>query len=144
MFEELIDKHPILVVPFVGTLLALVSFILSISSGWNSLASKYKVKNWKSNAKWRFQTMKANAVDYSNCVTFGADSENIYLSVIFFVRLFHPPLAIPYSNVKLSPHEKSSLVIVQFDNVDGKFILPKKLSYKLVMASNGKLKINNT
>jgi len=118
--------------------------MLSIIGGWNALAGKYKVKDWQCNNKWRFQSMKANAVEYSNCVTFGADSEHIYLRVIFFLRLFHPPLAIPYAELKLMPHTYSSSIVANINNVDGKLVLPKDLAYKLVMASNGKLKINYT
>ena len=139
---EAMHKYPILIVPFVAAVLTLASLSLSVIGGWNAIANKYRVNNWQATEKWRYQSMKANAVEYSNCVTFGADSERIYLSVIFFLRLFHPPLGIPYADVKLMPHTNSSLVVALINGFSGKIVLPKKLAYKLVMISEGKLKIN--
>jgi len=40
--------------------------------------------------------------NYGNCLTVGANSDGLYLGILFFFRFMHPPLFIPWSEVSIS------------------------------------------
>jgi len=81
---------------------AATGFISAIG-GWGTLAEFYRKPPDKkcgnkpillSGVGMRFM------LGYHNCVFAAADNDGLYLSVIFLFRLFHPPLFIPWPDIK--------------------------------------------
>jgi len=88
-------------VAIVGWLL--ISFLVSHLSGWSTLAKDYAARRPFVGERWPFQSAAVRWIlmSYNNGLTFGADREGFYVSVMFLLRPFHPPLFIPWSDVKV-------------------------------------------
>jgi len=131
------ENQPELFFIFFITMWCAVSFILSKIGGWSYLKSQYfREKDFKGQ-KSRFKSMKMGPVNYSNCVTIGADSTSLYLSINFLFRIGHSPLLIPLSDV-IGIKEDGMVfnyVILRIKRVNIK--IPIKLADKLVSFSNG-------
>ena len=50
--------------------------------------------------------------NYNNVLTIGADRTGLYLSTVFFFRIGHPPLFIPWTEISLSGRRK--ILFVEF------------------------------
>ena len=80
----------------------LVGTIISLVSGWYSLAKVYRTTSAFDGAKWRMQSGRMRwFVGYNNVLTIGASQQGLYLSVMFFFRFMHPPLLVPWSEIKV-------------------------------------------
>ena len=44
--------------------------------------------------------------NYNNCLTIGVDTAGLYLSPLFFFRIGHPPLFIPWTEISLRGRRK--------------------------------------
>ena len=44
--------------------------------------------------------------NYNNCLTIGADPGGLYLSLLVFFRIGHPPLFIPWTEISLGGRRK--------------------------------------
>jgi hypothetical protein len=99
-----VDRHPVAfgLVDFLFLWLV-VSFVLSYTGGWASLARKFRCRVAFNGMKWRGESgaMRGLAV-YGNCLVLGANPEGIYLAVFFPFRVAHPPIFIPWNEVTLS------------------------------------------
>lgn len=107
-----IDRHPALFVfADVFVLYFLVSLVVSRWSGWAALAQRFSLRSEFTDSRWRFQSAQMRWLcGYNNCLTMGANSEGLYLSMLPFIRLFHPPLLIPWGEVSA---EKKNLLFTQ-------------------------------
>lgn len=105
-----INQHPVLfAIIDVLSIYLVVSFTLSWWSGWALLATKFPARRqfdgprrWGQSGKMRW------LCNYSNCLITGANSEGLYLATIPFFRLFHPPLFIPWREIRVT--DSSSIV----------------------------------
>jgi hypothetical protein len=75
-----------------------VMYVFAKVGGWNELSRKYRCNgsfkgNWKG-----WQSGRFGVVDYCNCLWLGIVPEGLHLKMgpLFFFRLFHPPLFIPW------------------------------------------------
>lgn len=85
---------------FLGLWLA-VTYLLSILGGWSKLAQEYKADTDFDGVKWRFQTaLMRFRTRYRNCLTVGANSYGLYLSMMFLFRFGHPALFVPWSDIR--------------------------------------------
>lgn len=84
------------------TVLVLISFI----SGWRELAQYYRYKGQQIDKKRYMQsgTMRW-AMGYKSCLTIGANFEGLYFSTFFIFRIGHPPLFIPWSDIKIGKYK---------------------------------------
>jgi hypothetical protein len=105
-FQRFIDHHPaafaaIFPVYFV-TLWLLIGAIISYTGGWHSLSKIYRTQVPFSGAKWRGQSGQMRRLtNYNRVLTLGASQEGLYLACMFLFRFMHPPLLIPWSEIKV-------------------------------------------
>lgn len=84
-------------------MMVVVSHILSRVSGWHALAEVYRQDEPFQGRVWRFQRGQFRyLMSYKNCVTVGADSNGLYIALLFLFRIAHPPLFIPWREISVS------------------------------------------
>jgi len=75
------------------------SLLSSFISGWLLLAKYYLTDIPPPTELSTWQTGNIGGVSYRNSLNIGITEEGIYLSFIFIMRLFHPPLLIPWDAI---------------------------------------------
>jgi len=104
--QRCIDQHPswfaaIFPVYFVALWL-LVGAIVSFVGGWFSLSKLYRTHGPFDGAKWRGQSGRMRwLTNYNHVLTLGASREGLYLASMFLFRFMHPPLLIPWREIKV-------------------------------------------
>lgn len=104
--QRLIDQHPSVFVAifpiYFLTLWLLVGATISIIGGWFSLAKVYRTWVPFNGTKWRMQSGQMRwLANYNNVLTIGASPEGLYLASMFLFRFMHPPLLVPWSEIKV-------------------------------------------
>jgi hypothetical protein len=104
--QRLIDQHPavfaaIFPLYFFCSWL-LVAAITSFIGGWFSLAKVYRTRVPFNGTKWRGQSGQMRwLANYNRVLTLGTSPEGLYLASMFLFRFMHPPLLIPWSEIKV-------------------------------------------
>jgi len=93
---------------FVG-MFFLVIFILS-RRGWTDLASKYQYTDIFTGERVGIISANINGVNYSNCLLLQYNQQGMYLVPVFIFRLFHPPIVIPWKEIKTVRDKKMLFV----------------------------------
>jgi hypothetical protein len=84
------------------SLWVLVGAAISFVSGWFSLAKLYRTRVAFNGAKWGMQSGKMRwLANYNNVLTLGANPQGLYLASMFLIRFLHPPLLIPWSEIRV-------------------------------------------
>jgi hypothetical protein len=79
--------------------------IISRIGGWSQLARHYREASPHEGSKFRFQSASMRwMMGYNNCLTFGPGRDGLHISVPFPLKIAHPPLAIPWSEISSSAH----------------------------------------
>jgi len=104
--QRLIDQHPFLFVAifpvYFFTLWLLIGAIISFIGGWFSLAKAYRTRVPFDGAKLRGQSGRMRwLTNYNNVLTMGASQQGLYLASMFLFRFMHPPLLVPWSEIKV-------------------------------------------
>jgi hypothetical protein len=104
--QHFIDQHPSAFAAmsplFLLPLWMLVSTIVSFIGGWASLAKVYRTRVPFNGAKWRMQSGQMRyMVGYNNVLTIGVSQQGLYLASMFLFRFMHPPLLVPWSEIKV-------------------------------------------
>jgi hypothetical protein len=104
--KRLIDQHPsVFAVIFPIYLLSswlLVSATISFVGGWLSLGKVYRTRVVFKGAKWGLQSGQMRwLVNYNNVLTIGVSQQGLYLASMFLFRFMHPPLLVPWSEIKV-------------------------------------------
>jgi hypothetical protein len=104
--QHWIDQHPtvfaVIFPIYFFCLWCLVAAIVSHVGGWFSLAKLYRTRVPFNGAKWRMQSGRMRGLtNYNNVLTLGVSPEGLYLATMFFFRFMHPPLLIPWSEIKV-------------------------------------------
>jgi len=104
--QRLIDQHPsvfALIFPIYFLFLwFLVGAVVSFIGGWFSLAQVYRTQEAFDGAKWRMQSGQMRwLANYNNVLTLGASQQGLYLASMFLFRFMHPPLLVPWSEIKV-------------------------------------------
>jgi hypothetical protein len=104
--QRLIDQYPsvfagIFAIHFLSVWL-LLSAIISLMGGWFSLAKAYGARAAFNGTKWRMQSgqMRRRA-NYNNVLTLGVSQQGLYLASMFLFRFMHPPLLVPWNEIKV-------------------------------------------
>jgi hypothetical protein len=104
--QHWIDQHPsafaaIFPIYFL-CLWFLVATIISLVGGWYSLARVYRTQVPFNGTKWRMQSGQMRCLmNYNNVLTLGVSPEGVYLASMFLFRFLHPPLLVPWSEIKV-------------------------------------------
>ncbi|HPJ71373.1 MAG TPA: hypothetical protein PK636_01670, partial [bacterium] len=77
--------------------------IISRLSGWSALAETFGFPGMFEGKVYRFQSARMGPVNLNLALNLGADESGLYLVPVFFFRLFHPPLLIPWSEIEAAP-----------------------------------------
>ena len=102
-FQRFVAQHPALyaIISFV-TLWLVVNAIASYLTGWFALSELYRTRVPFSGAKWRWQSAHMRwLTHYNNVLTLGATQESLYLAVMPLFRFMHPPLLVPWSEIRV-------------------------------------------
>jgi len=92
-----------------------ICFAASVLGGWHSLARHYRQLRPFSGQRWRFSSGSLGLASYSFFLTVGANPEGLFLAVSCPLRLGHPPLFIPWSEVaSIEPQRFLSFPMVRF------------------------------
>jgi hypothetical protein len=75
---------------------------ISFVGGWFSLARVYRTQVAFDGAKWRMRSGRMRwLANYNNLLTLGASQQGLYLASMFLFRFMHPPLLVPWSEIKV-------------------------------------------
>ena len=79
-----------------------VAYIFAKVGGWSRLSAKYSSHDLFSGSWKKWQSARFGVIDYCNCIWIGIASEGLYLKTgpLFFFRVFHPPLCVPWSAIE--------------------------------------------
>ncbi|MGZ4816921.1 MAG: hypothetical protein ACXVZV_16025 [Terriglobales bacterium] len=133
------------IIAFVGTWI-LVSFFISRTSGWSTLATIYPAQQPFFGTLIRFQAAQFRwGTNYNGCLNFGIGPEGLYLVPMLTFRAFHPPLLIPWSDISARPIKLWRL----FNFVELRFVrapdfpvrIKASLAEKLAEGSVGRLQV---
>jgi hypothetical protein len=108
---EWIQAHPSLFILFLPVFWCLITFLIGALSGWLTLARKFRAENDFDGEKFHFCSAYMRFFShYGNVLTFGADLSGLYLSIFPMFRAGHPPLLIPWSEIKVIRGETGFLL----------------------------------
>src|SRR5580658_7692562 len=104
--QRLIDQHPFALLAIFPIyflwLWLLVGATISVIGGWFSLAKVYRTQEAFDGAKWRMQSGQMRwLANYNNVLTIGVSQQGLYLASMFLFRFMHPPLLVPWSEIKV-------------------------------------------
>ena len=69
---------------------------------WSAIASEYRAWDAFEGKLWRSQRGGIGMTNYGNSLHVGANDRGLHLSVIFLLRLWHPPLFVPWDDISAS------------------------------------------
>lgn len=90
---------PILVLLLAVALWVALGFGLARWSGWSSLALYYRGRVPNDGLRWHFVSARVGPVGYRRCLTLGADSRGLRLSMWLPMRFSHRSLSIPWAEI---------------------------------------------
>ena len=104
--QSVVDPHNSLIPLFFPVFFAAVSLLagaqVSWIGGWAALARTYRTQAPFAGAKWTMQSAQMRWwMNCHNVLTLGVNPEGLYLAVLFLFRFRHPPLLIPWSDIKV-------------------------------------------
>lgn len=80
-----------------------ICVVIAHIGGWHELASSYRAEQPFAGARWRFQSGRMRSwMGYNNCLTVGADSSGLHLSMLFLFRAGHPPLFVRWDEMTVA------------------------------------------
>jgi hypothetical protein len=104
--QRWIDQHPsvfaVIFPIYFLSLWLLVSATISFVGGWHSLAKVYRTAVEFNGAKWGMQSGQMRwLASYNNILTIGVSPQGLYLSSMFLFRFMHPPLLVPWGEIRV-------------------------------------------
>jgi hypothetical protein len=110
MDPDLFQSHPSLVIVFFIAFWCFVTFLISVITGWHSLAQRFRYTDDFDGETWGFRSAYTRFFShYGSCLKFGANSSGLYMSIFPLFRPGHPPLLIPWSEVTVIQGETGFL-----------------------------------
>jgi hypothetical protein len=97
------DLHPYLFLLCLIVFPAWWMFVLSMlgrMSGWRRLATQYETRTEPEGEKLRGQSMRLSSTSYNGAVNFVFAANGFYLAAWAIFRPGHPPLLIPWSDIR--------------------------------------------
>jgi hypothetical protein len=106
-----LQAHPSIFILGFPLFWCLTTFLIGAFSGWLILARKFRAENDFAGEKFCFSSAYMRFFShYGNILTFGANSSGLYMSIFALFRAGHPPLLIPWSEIKVIQGESSFLL----------------------------------
>jgi hypothetical protein len=131
--QPLINQHSSLFAVILWiSLWMLVGAIISLVGGWFSLARVYRTQVAFNGAQWRMQSAQMRwLINYNNVLTIGVSPQGLYLAILFLFRFMHPPLLIPWSEIKVRRKKGWVFEYVTF-TLGHELAIPLRIRGKLV------------
>jgi hypothetical protein len=117
--QHAIHQHPYLlplVFPmYFVSIWLVVGMSVSRIGGWWSLAKVYRTQDEFHGDTWRWQSGQMRyCTNYNRALTIGSSAQGLYLSSMFLVRFMHPPLLVPWSEIKVQKNNGWLIKYVTF------------------------------
>lgn len=93
-----------------GLIWTAVSLLISLFSGWGQLAKYYRTDNIPAGKSLGNYWLLMGPANYRGVTTIQPSSEGLYLSILLLFRLGHPPLLIPWRDIRVSGSVRSGQV----------------------------------
>jgi len=78
-------------------------FLFSKVTGWSELGVRYRFRGQFRGRRFPMQSVRMRwMMNYSNCVTLGANASGLYVAMLILFRPFHPTLLIPWAELTVS------------------------------------------
>jgi hypothetical protein len=102
-FQPFVDKYfPIIFPIYFVALWCLVCAVISILGGWFSLSEDFRAQKPFEGTRVRMRSGRMRwLTSYNNMLTVGANQHGLYLACLFLFRFMHPPLLIPWNEIKV-------------------------------------------
>ena len=105
--------------------------LISHLGGWALLAEPYRITEPFSGSKWKFESAQMRYLTrYNHCLTVGADPRGLYLSILWPLRISHPPLFIPWRDISFSRKSFLRFKYVEF-HLGREVTIPFRISDRL-------------
>ena len=112
--------------------------IMGYISGWMYLAKSYRLKHPFCDQKWSSQSAYMWWFGfYHSSLSFGSDIEGLYISACELLKIGHPPLFIPWTDISIIEKEGTlvNFIELEFKKSPSKPIrISKDLYQKIVQA----------
>ncbi|PKL91794.1 MAG: hypothetical protein CVV21_07140 [Candidatus Goldiibacteriota bacterium HGW-Goldbacteria-1] len=84
-----------------------LSYLISLVSGWGTIAKYYRRPEGMmlTRAKGFLTSLYLNRSSYKKSVYIRVDDLGMHLSVLLFFRFGHPPLFVPWSDIKIEERQ---------------------------------------
>ena len=94
----------------------LLGWFSSILGGWSKLASRYRFDRPFSGKTFPTRSAMMGMTRYTSCLPLGANSEGFYLEVFFWMKVSHPPLFIPWTDIvgKIEDSWLTKILVLRF------------------------------
>jgi hypothetical protein len=104
--QDFIDHHPGWFAPifpiYFVSLWLIVATVISLLGGWYALAKSFRATHPFSGPSWGWQSGRMRLLaNYNHCLRLGASAGGLYLATLFLFRFMHPPLLLPWSEIKV-------------------------------------------
>lgn len=104
--------------PFFFTgIFILVMFLIS-KRGWRDLASRFRYDDVFQGTRVGIASVGVNNMSYNNCFLLKYNEKGFHLKPLFIFRLFHPPVFIPWKEIR-AVHSKKILFVKMNELVVG-------------------------
>lgn len=97
-----------------GTMFFLVGNLLAALGGWKALAAAYPPTEEPPGERFAWRSMRIGWVNYNNCVNLVAGRFGLHFSMVFLLRLGHPPFYVPWSEITVTCQKGWIFEYIQF------------------------------
>lgn len=92
---------------YFAALWCFICFFISILGGWHSLSGRFRAQaapygETKTAGPFFYGVKMRFRVNYSSVIRITAAEDALYLSILFLFRVGHPPLRIPWTEIKMA------------------------------------------
>lgn len=128
----MIEKYFFLFFPifFIGLWMG-VTFILSLL-GWRKLQKEFKYAGTPHGSRIGIISARIGWTDYNNCLVLRTTNEGMFLNVLIFFRLFHPPLFIPWKAIRSVKFEQFLFIKTVSMDLGGTRIRLRRVTYEQI------------
>jgi hypothetical protein len=125
---QLDEVIPILFPFFFTAMWILVSWTLAQMGGWALLATRYRTDQRFEGGPLLGLSGAFGMARYNGVLRGAANSQGFYLAVMFLFRVAHPPLFIPWADLKASPQKGflEDYVVLEFAQAPGVMLKLRK------------------
>ena len=140
-FQKWLLNNPVNFGIFFVAMWFIVSITFSRVTGWSRLAEKYRATSKSESKLMRaVQVYWGSILLAGNIYTLGSSSKGMFLGVLFPFRLGHPPLLIPWHEIKAKRVNRLFMPRIQLSFGNGlsrPFEINENVAEKIKAGSNG-------